>query len=336
MMLENHPLTALNTLGLTSEARYFVRAERVEQLQAACAFAREHNVPIVPLGGGSNMVLGQRLDAVVVQLVLKGKRIIERIDDRILVEAQAGEPWHDFVLWTIAQQAYGLENLSLIPGTVGACPIQNIGAYGVEISDHFERLTALETATGELHTFTAEQCRFGYRDSVFKGELKDRFIITSVVFALDAILQPQLGYGPLKEQLNEESSAQQISDVVCAVRSEKLPDPRELGNAGSFFKNPQVSAEAHARLLAKFPSIVAHPVGNEWKLAAGWLIDQAGLKGIREGALGTYPKQALVLVNYGKATGPDVAEFAARIAQVVWDKFGVQLEAEPRFYAIAP
>lgn len=336
-ILENYPLDSLNTLGLRASARYFASARSIAELKQALAFARDKQLDVVPLGGGSNVVLNDPVDAMVVAINLQGRKIVQQNDRHIRVSAGAGENWHEFVLWTLVQNAYGLENLSLIPGSVGAAPIQNIGAYGVEIKDSFVSLEAIDVNTDELKTFTAKDCAFGYRDSVFKGDLRDRFIITSVTFDLNCQLNPRLSYGHLQTLLDQrlngaEPTAMDISQAVCDIRQQKLPDPKDLGNAGSFFKNPLVSAGKLDSLRREYPEIVAYPAGDQWKLAAGWLIDKAGLRGIREGNLGTYQHQALVLVNHGKATGRDVIGFSAMIQNKVLGLFGVQLEREPRVY----
>lgn len=334
---ENYSLKFKNTLGLLATARYYVEVHTVEELLEMLAFARDKQLPVIPLGGGSNVVFGECLNALVIHIKLKGRSVLQRDQNHVLVRVEAGENWHEFVLWSLENEAYGLENLSLIPGTVGAAPIQNIGAYGVELKDHFVSLEAMNVESGEVECFDRQSICFGYRDSVFKGEKLDQYIITSVTLELDAVLTPNLGYGQLGDLLIKRlgdvvPSALDISQAVCDIRQEKLPDPVVIGNAGSFFKNPEVSQAVMDRLRAQYPNIVAYPVGQKWKLAAGWLIDQAGLKGLREGNVGTYQKQALVLVNHGGATGQDVLAFSDRVRQKVNEKFGVMLEQEPRFY----
>ncbi|WP_422465649.1 UDP-N-acetylmuramate dehydrogenase [Endozoicomonas sp. ALC013] len=336
-IFDNYSLVERNTLGLPSTARYYAEANTVAELQSALAFARQKQLPVIPLGGGSNVVLGDFLDALVVHVNLKGKTVLSRDQDCVRVRAEAGENWHEFVLWSLDNQAYGLENLSLIPGNVGAAPIQNIGAYGVELTDSFVSLEAMNLESGQVEYFDRQSCRFGYRDSVFKREKRDQYIIVAVTLDLDATLKPNLGYGQLGDLLarrlgDQAPSALDISRAVCDIRREKLPDPSEVGNAGSFFKNPEVSKSEMDRLKQEYPNIVAYPLGQNWKLAAGWLIDQAGLKGEREGCVGTYQKQALVLVNHGGATGRDVLSFSRQVQQKVNEKFGVQLEREPRLY----
>ncbi|WP_257265920.1 UDP-N-acetylmuramate dehydrogenase [Endozoicomonas sp. ONNA2] len=333
----NYSLVEKNTLGLPSTAKYYAEVNSVVELQSALAFARDKQLPVIPLGGGSNVVLGDVLDALVVHVNLKGRTVLNRDQDYVRVRARAGENWHEFVLWSLDNRAYGLENLSLIPGNVGAAPIQNIGAYGVELMDSFVSLEAMSLESGLVEYFDRQSCGFGYRDSVFKGEKRDQYIIVSVTLDLDATLKPNLGYGQLGDLLarrlgDQAPSAVDVSRAVCDIRREKLPDPSCLGNAGSFFKNPEVSPSEMDRLKQIYPDIVAYPLGQNWKLAAGWLIDQAGMKGARKGCVGTYHKQALVLVNHGGATVRDVLSFSGQVQQKVNDKFGVQLEREPRLY----
>ncbi len=334
---ENYSLKHRNTLGLLASAKYFVEVNSVDELPEVLGFAGDKQLQVIPLGGGSNVVFGEFLNALVIHINLKGRSVLQRDQGRVVVRAEAGENWHEFVLWTLTNEAYGLENLSLIPGTVGAAPIQNIGAYGVELKDHFVSLEAMNIESGEIECFDRQAVCFGYRDSVFKGEKLDQYIITSVTLELDAVLRPKLGYGQLSDLIasrlgGEAPSALDISQAVCDIRREKLPDPSVIGNAGSFFKNPEITQELMDQLKKRYPNIIAYPVGAKWKLAAGWLIDQAGLRGLREGEVGTYQKQALVLVNHGGATGQNVLAFSDRVQQKVNDKFGVMLEREPRFY----
>ncbi len=336
-IVQNYSLKQHNTLGLPSKARYYAEVHSEDQLRAALLFARQQQLPVIPLGGGSNVVLGEFLDALVVRINLLGREILQRTADDLLVQVAAGENWHEFVLWTLDNDAYGLENLSLIPGTVGAAPIQNIGAYGVELKDYFVALDAMHIESGDMVNFDGQACRFGYRDSVFKGSARDQYIITSITLKLDAQLTPKLDYGQLSDLLvrrigSRTPQAVDISQVVCDIRRDKLPDPELIGNAGSFFKNPLVSHDDMMRLKQEYPNIVVYPAGRMWKLAAGWLIDRAGLRGVQEGRVGTYQNQALVLVNHGGATGQDVLDFASMVQRTVSEKFGVQLECEPRFY----
>ncbi len=337
-ILENQLLNHCNTLRLAAKARFFVEVITLEELQDALLFARGKQLPVVAIGGGSNVVFSSNIDAVVILIGLRGRSLEASPEGGLRVEAGAGENWHNFVRWTLLQGAFGLENLSLIPGTVGAAPIQNIGAYGVELKDCFYSLNALEVASGEVVRFFRDDCNFGYRDSVFKHVFRDRYIITSVQFELEKELTPRLDYGKLDERVEARCgkgtpSALLISDVVSEIRREKLPDPSVLGNAGSFFKNPVVNHEVFERLKQQHPDIIAYPVGSAgWKLAAGWLIERAGLKGYRQGAVGTHKQQALVIVNYGGASGADLIAFSSLIQYKVVECFGVELEREPRVY----
>jgi UDP-N-acetylmuramate dehydrogenase len=295
-------------------------------------------LPRLVLGGGSNVVLTGDFAGLVLLVALRGRRIVREDADAVYVEAAAGEPWHDFVAWTLAQGLPGLENLALIPGTVGAAPIQNIGAYGLEMCERFASLRAVELASGKTVEFDAHACAFGYRDSFFKREGRDRFVITSVVFRLPKAWQPRAGYADLARELaangyaanGGQPDAQAIFDAVVAVRRAKLPDPLELGNAGSFFKNPVIDAAQFEALKSREPDVIsyAQPDGSV-KLAAGWLIDRCGWKGRALGAAGVHERQALVLVNRGGASGADVLALARAIQRDVQARFGVELEAEP-------
>ena len=336
-ILENESLKRRNSFGFQVSARYFAEVTSIGELREALAFSRDRSLSCIPFGGGSNLVLSSDLEALVIAVNLRERNILSRDEQAVLVRAGAGENWHEFVHWTLDERAYGLENLSLIPGNVGAAPIQNIGAYGIELKDCFDSLEAMDIATGELRTFTLEDCRFGYRDSVFKNVLRDRFIITSVIFRLSGKLIPHLDYGQLQEELARRCGGRQptgleISEVVSDVRSQKLPDPDSLGNAGSFFKNPVVDHNTVERLKGEFPDLVCFPFEENWKLAAGWLIDKAGLRGFRMGRVSTHQHQALVLINHGGATPADLLELANHIQKTVLDKFDIELEIEPRVY----
>lgn len=336
---EHYPLGKLNTFGLSAAARFFAAPESEAQLQDLLSSETASSFPLMILGGGSNVILAGDFPGLVIQPAMKGIRCLEVSEDDYLVEVAAGEVWHDFVQHALAQSWYGLENLSLIPGSVGACPIQNIGAYGVEITDFFDSLTAVEIATGKLCEFTHAECHFAYRDSVFKQELVDRYIITRVRFRLLREPAVKVGYGDIQKELAEKGienpSPQQVADAVIAIRQRKLPSPAVIGNAGSFFKNPVVSQAQFQQLQQRYPGIVAYSQGEDMKLAAGWLIDQSGWKGRRMGPVGSYEKQALVLVNHGGASGADVLALAQAIQADVLQRFGVQLEMEPRVYGAA-
>ncbi|MFK5732283.1 UDP-N-acetylmuramate dehydrogenase [Pseudomonas urmiensis] len=333
---ERVSLKPFNTFGIDVKARYFTQAHNDDDVRAALANAAQRHVAVLVIGGGSNLLLTHDIDALVLHMASRGRRVLSEQGDRVVVEAEAGEPWHAFVQWSLEQGLSGLENLSLIPGTVGAAPMQNVGAYGVEIKDVFAGLTALDRQTGELRDFGLEECAFGYRDSLFKRE-PGRWLILRVRFALDRTLRAHLDYGPVRQRLSEQGieqpTAQAISDAICSIRREKLPDPLELGNAGSFFKNPVVSAALTEQIRARYPSVVAYPQANgQVKLAAGWLIEQAGWKGHREGDAGVHRLQSLVLVNYGQATGVQLHQLACKIQADILERFGVELEMEPNLY----
>jgi UDP-N-acetylmuramate dehydrogenase len=327
-------LAPFNTFRIDAHARRYLRVTDPAQLAAVARDPALAALPRLVLGGGSNLLLTRDVDALVLHMALAGKDIVGATDDAILVRARAGENWHGFVEWTLAQGLGGLENMALIPGTVGASPIQNIGAYGAEVKDRFHALTVFDFADGSIRTLDAAACRFGYRDSVFKHPDGAGLVVLDVTFALPRAWMPNLRYAELAQALQAAGIAQptprQVADAVIAVRRRKLPDPAEIGNAGSFFKNPVVSGEHCARLLAAWPDLVHHaqPDGSE-KLAAGWLIDRCGWKGRNLGRAGVYPKQALVLVNNGGATGAEVLALARAIQQDVRERFGVELEAEP-------
>lgn len=330
---EQRSLRPFNTFAIEQRARLYAEAHDDADVREALALAARQALPLLVLGGGSNLLLTHDVEALVLRMASRGKRVVAEQDDGVLLEAEAGEPWHPFVLWTLEQGLAGLENLSLIPGTVGAAPIQNIGAYGVEIKDVLVGVTALDCATGELRDFTQAECAFGYRDSLFK-QTPGRYLILRVRFRLQRQARLHLEYGPIRQRLSEQGivtpTAQDVSRAVCAIRSEKLPDPRELGNAGSFFKNPLVPAGLAEGLRLEHPGLVAYPQADgQVKLAAGWLIERAGWKGYRDGDAGVHRLQALVLVNYGQATGKQLLCLAERIQADIMARFGVTLEIEP-------
>lgn len=326
-------LKAHNTFGVDVAARYFAEADDDQQVRQALDAARQRQVPLLVLGGGSNLLLTADVDAFVLRMASRGIRLLADDGQRVEIEAEAGEPWHPFVQWTLQQGFAGLENLSLIPGTVGASPVQNIGAYGVELKDCFLGLTALDRHSGEIREFDLQACAFAYRDSLFKRE-SGRWIILRVRFALSRNAALHLDYGPVRQRLAEQGiespNASDVSRAICAIRSEKLPDPAVLGNAGSFFKNPLVPAELAQRLQAEYFDLVAYPQADgQVKLAAGWLIEKAGWKGYRDGDAGVHRLQALVLVNHGNATGQQLLGLAQRIQADIAERFGVSLEIEP-------
>jgi UDP-N-acetylmuramate dehydrogenase len=329
-------LKPFNSFGIDVRAQLFAEAHSDADVREALAYAAVQAVPLLVIGGGSNLLLTQDIAALVLRMATQGIRVLHDDGVHVVVEAEAGEAWHPFVLWTLEQGFSGLENLSLIPGTVGAAPMQNIGAYGVEIKDVFAGLTALDRHTGELRDFSLDECNFAYRDSLFKHEV-GRWLILRVRFALSRAAHLKLDYGPVQQRLAGqgiiEATPSDVSRAICSIRREKLPDPAELGNAGSFFKNPLVSQALAAELQAQYPDLVVYPQADgRMKLAAGWLIDKAGWKGFRDGDAGVHKLQALVLVNYGTATGHDIANLALRIQQNIAERFKVDLEMEPNQY----
>jgi len=343
MVVENNvPLQALNTFHIVARAQQLVRITSLADAQAVLQDAQLATQPKFVLGGGSNLVLTGDVKPLVLKMELMGRALVQETPKHYIVEAGAGENWHDFVAWTLEQGLPGLENMALIPGTVGASPVQNIGAYGVELQDFFDSLDALDLRSGEVFTLDAARCAFGYRDSVFKHDsgmgLKERALILKVRFALPKAWKPVLGYADIEKMREQEGvqtpTAQQIFDWVCRIRRAKLPDPAVVGNAGSFFKNPTVSAEQCADIIARDPKVVHYRLDNgSYKLAAGWLIDACGWRGKSVGQAGVYEKQALVLVNRGQgsqgATGGEVMTLARAIQTSVYERFGLMLETEP-------
>jgi UDP-N-acetylmuramate dehydrogenase len=344
--LQNVGLQPYNSFGIVAKAHTLVRVGHDDDVLAVLADPALAAQPKFVLGGGSNIVLTGDVKPLVLKVEIMGCRLMEDTPRAWLVEAGAGENWHGVVRWTLEQGYPGLENLALIPGTVGASPVQNIGAYGVELQDRFESLDGIDLVTGQAFTLDAAQCAFGYRDSVFKhapGDarhfgLAGRALITRVRFRLPKPWKPVLGYMDLEKKMTEtgvhDPSAQQIFDWICAIRSAKLPDPRVLGNAGSFFKNPTVTPDQCADIIAREPKVVHYPMPDgSVKLAAGWLIDACGWKGKSVGNAGVYEKQALVLVNRGGAkdpvTGGEVMTLARAIQTSVYERFGIRLEPEP-------
>lgn len=334
MQISSHiSLKPFNTFGIDASAKLFTIVRSTPDVQELLQHPDYKNNPHFILGGGSNILLTQNVDALVIKNELKGIEVVEETEDHALVKCAAGEVWHDFVLYCIDKGFAGIENLSLIPGNTGASPMQNIGAYGVEIKDTFHELEAIDLKTGELMTFSKTDCEFGYRESVFKRKYKDRFMILSVSFRLSRKPVFHTEYGAIKQELDKmgisELSIKAISQAVINIRSSKLPDPKKIGNSGSFFKNPEVNAETYQRLLKEFPGLVAYPLDNgNYKLAAGWLIEQSGLKGYRSGDAGVHALQALVLVNYGHASGKEIYDLSSKVLETVDRKFGVMLERE--------
>ena len=344
MLVEkNVPLQSCNTFHIVAKAHSLFRVASEADVQALLASPEWGPLPKFVLGGGSNIVLTGDVKPLVLKVEIKGRRLLAETAKAFVVEAGAGENWHDFVTWTLQQGYPGLENMALIPGTVGAAPVQNVGAYGVELQDRFESLDAVDLQTGQLFTLNAAQCAFGYRDSVFKHGspalatglgLAGRALITRVRFSLPKPWKPVLGYADIEKKRAAaniaEPSAQEIYQWICEIRRVKLPDPDVIGNAGSFFKNPTVSAEQCADIIARDPKIVHYQLADgSVKLAAGWLIDACGWKGKSIGHAGVYEKQALVLVNRGGASGGEVMTLAKAIQTSVYERFGIRLEPEP-------
>jgi UDP-N-acetylmuramate dehydrogenase len=334
---ENVSLQPYNTFGFDVQARYLVNATSLDELKEGVALAQAQQLPMLVLGGGSNVILAKDYPGVVVRVALRGRELVSEDAEHYLLRVAAGENWHELVRYCVAHDYYGLENLSLIPGTAGAAPIQNIGAYGVEIKNAFHALEALEIATGHLVRFDHTACAFGYRDSVFKRHLKDQFIITSVTFRLRREPALVLTHQALVKELAArgitEPTARLVSDTIITIRQRNLPDPSRIGNAGSFFMNPVVQEEVYQKIKTTHPHAPGFPAGEgRVKLAAGWLVDQCGYKGKRFDDAGVFPNNALVLVNYGKASATDVLSLAEQIQKTVRDTFGVDLVPEPRIY----
>lgn len=327
-----YPLKQLNTFGIAVKAKLYADVSSENDLVALFSNPILKENKLLVLGGGSNMLFTEDYEGIVLKIGIKGIDV-ERSGGDILVTAGAGEVWNDLVSYCVSHDYAGIENLTLIPGTVGASPIQNIGAYGVEIKDVFESCTAFEIATGEIKTFNRSDCEFAYRDSVFKSKLKGKYIITSVTYRLSTVAQVKTHYGAINAELERRNitapTIADVSEVVAAIRVSKLPDPKTIGNAGSFFKNPIIERQDFERLVNQFPDMPHYPAPAEKvKLAAGWLIEQCGFKGMIDGETGTWKNQALVLVNHGNATGQEVYRFSEKIINTVQQKFGVLLERE--------
>ncbi len=328
----NFSLKKYNTFGIEAKANQFVAVHNVAELRTVLEENKSQRKFI--LGGGSNMLLTKDIDALVIHVDLKGRKIVQENDDFVWVESQAGENWHEFVLWTIDKNFGGLENMSLIPGNVGTTPVQNIGAYGTEIKDTFDSCEAMKIENQEMKTFAKDECHFGYRESVFKNEAKDQYIITSVVFKLTKHNHKiNTSYGDISGELAKNyiinPSLKDVSNAVIAIRKSKLPDPKELGNSGSFFKNPILLKTDFDKIHQKFPEMKFYEVSEtEVKVPAGWLIEQAGFKGKRFGDAGIHKNQALVLVNYGNATGQEILDVSKKIQETIYKTFGIHIEAE--------
>lgn len=332
-ILENYSLKKLNTFGINASARYFAECSSVEQIKEVLADTKFKNTQQLILGGGSNLLFTKDFDGLVLKNNLKGIELIKEDEEYYYVRSAGGEVWHEFVMHCIDHNYAGLENLSLIPGNVGASPMQNIGAYGVEIKDSFYELEAFHIHDRAFHVFSNSDCKFGYRESIFKHELKNQFVITSVTFKLHKHPVLNTSYGAIEAELRSmnvtQPTIQSISKAVCNIRSSKLPDPKVIGNAGSFFKNPEIPRSKYELLKNEFPAIVGYDLENgNVKLAAGWLIEQCGWKGKTFGEAGVHKLQALVLVNYGNADGSEIYDLSTKILESVKEKFNVLLERE--------
>jgi len=329
---ENISLKTYNTFGIDAKAKYFVSVNTIDELLEIIK-SKNHPTKFI-LGGGSNMLLTHNIDALVVHINLKGKSIISQEDNTVKVQAAAGENWHQFVQWCLSHGFGGVENLSLIPGNVGTAPIQNIGAYGVELKDVFDSCEALHISSGTIKKFTKEECLFDYRNSIFKSELKGEYIILNVTFKLtvkDHIIKT--GYGAIINELEQQNidnpTINEVSNAVIAIRSSKLPDPEKIGNSGSFFKNPVIAKSQYKSLKQNFPGMPSYEISDSLvKVPAGWLIEHAGFKGKVFGNYGVHKNQALVLVNYGNAKGEDIKKLAYLIQKTILQIFNIKLEAE--------
>ncbi|MBS1949165.1 MAG: UDP-N-acetylmuramate dehydrogenase [Bacteroidetes bacterium] len=330
-ILQDISLKPFNTFGIDVAAKLFCKYKDADEL--AEAIANSPNTERCILGGGSNILFTKNFDGIVLKNEVKGVELIKEDHQYVYVKAGAGENWHQFVLYTLQRNWQGLENLSLIPGNVGASPMQNIGAYGIEVKDFFYELEAFHLEEKKIFTFSVNDCGFGYRESVFKNKLKGRFVILNVTFRLNKVPKFNTSYGAIEEELQQMGvtglTAQKISLAVINIRRSKLPDPATIGNAGSFFKNPSVSFEKFEAMKKSYPAVIGHKnADGTIKLAAGWMIEQCGWKGFRRGDAGCHSQQALVLVNYGKATGKEIYDLSEEILQNVQKKFGVALERE--------
>jgi UDP-N-acetylmuramate dehydrogenase len=336
MIEQNVSLKLYNTFGLSARAKLMARVADVSSLQKVLGNSATQNEERFILGGGSNILLTKDIDGLVIKNEIGGIDLIEEDADSFLIRSGSGVVWHDLVMHCIENNYSGIENLSLIPGNVGAAPMQNIGAYGVELKNVFHSLESVEMATGDIHTFDAEACQFGYRESVFKRKLKGQFIISSVTLKLNKSPNFNTSYGAIEQELERlviaSPTIRDVSQAVMNIRQSKLPDPNELGNSGSFFKNPIVGTTKFEELKNSNPTIPGYPAGDKTKLAAGWLIEQCGWKGKVVGNTGSHAQQALVLVNYGDATGVEIFNLSERIMNSVNDTFGVQLEREVNVY----
>jgi len=331
-IIKNMSLKGLNTFGVDARADHFGKIESLGDIEQLLEWKQTHDMPTLLLGGGSNLLFKNDYAGLVAQISLAGKEWLDEDDEYDYVAAAAGENWHQFVRWTITQGYAGLENLSLIPGTVGAAPIQNIGAYGVELADLFYSLQAIDMENGNVYEFDRETAQFGYRESYFKSQTLDKLLITSVTFALPKQAEWKIEYAGMRDILHHQPlTAKRISDAIIELRRSKLPDPENKGNAGSFFKNPIISEKQWDQLKSKYPDMTGFvQKDGQIKISAAWLIDQCGFKGYRKGDAGVSEMHALVLVNYAQARGDELWAVAEEIIATVEDNYGIRLEPEPR------
>lgn len=332
MIEQNVDIKPYNTFGISVKASQFARFSTLDELKSIFK-QKDADLPFLILGGGSNLLFTQDYDGIVLKNEINGFEIVKKEGDDVYVRAGAGEVWHSFVLRTLSLNLGGVENLTLIPGSVGASPMQNIGAYGREIKDVFHELEAYHISTGEVHTFSNESCEFGYRESVFKHQFKGQYVILNVTFKLSKVHQLNTSYGVIEDELKKKGilnpTIKDVSNAVAAIRQSKLPDPNVIGNAGSFFKNPVISKDQFLTIQKRYPSIPSYPAGEQSvKLAAGWLIEQAGWKGKTFDTYGVHKLQALVLVNYGGATGQQIYDLSTAVIESIDKEFGVRLERE--------
>jgi len=332
-ILENISLKSLNTFSIDVSARYFSRFKTIDELQEILNWSKLKGLNPMILGGGSNVLFTKNYDGLILKNELIGIEKVKEDDSFVYLKAGGGVVWHDFVMYCIKNNLSGIENLALIPGCAGASPMQNIGAYGVEVKDSFYELTAMDKQTSQAYKFSNSECEFGYRESVFKHKYKDRFVITDVTYRLSKTPHFKIEYGAIRQQLEDDNvqelSIAAIANAVIAICTSKLPDPAVIGNAGSFFKNPSVPEEQFDLLKEKYPGIVGYKnTEGLVKVAAGWMIDRCGLKGFRRGDAGVHDKQALVLVNHGKATGNEILEISKIVRTAVFEKFGIEIVPE--------
>ena len=333
LIKENISLKKLNTFGIDAKTKFYAELNKDTEALEILHDSKYSSLPKFPLGGGSNVLFTHDYEGIILRLISKGINIIEDDSETALVEAESGEIWDDLVTYCVNNSLYGVENLTLIPGTVGAAPIQNIGAYGTELKDVFDSLTGVSMVNGEEKSFSNEQCRFGYRDSIFKHELKNNFLITKVRLRLSKQKKFNLNYRAFQDYLKKEDhdkiTLKEVNNLVKRIRQSKLPDPMKIGNAGSFFKNPEIGKKKFAELKKRFSDLVFFKVENDnYKIPAGWLIEKCGFKGKKIGNVGTYKNQALVIVNFGDAKGEEVQNFAFKIQHAVFEKFGIEIIPE--------